>query len=313
MNFEQQQEDENSRIRLQEVASICKVPQDANMLYKEIAAIGLNFGPTFRNITEIRKTTGYSYCKVNIPYTDTSVYGPLDRPHIIHPGSLDSMFQCTIPAVNGEKGLLEAPLVPSSIDELVVFANIPFAEASRFEGFTKASQHGFNQVVSEIRMFDMNSGMPAVKVDGLRCTAITSMGAQVNQDNLPPTKLCSQVIWKPYFPKLPAEKLQALIDSVSTDSPTVQVPYVNGNAETGVTGRPSHRDFTTMSTIHPNWTTRAGGKVNKVCIPTHVSLYSFKANIWVLTARSTNGLHITWPFGSRAGTWDRPHGAVYIV
>ncbi|MCJ1354257.1 MAG: hypothetical protein MMC33_004244 [Icmadophila ericetorum] len=199
MHFERSLEDETAKERYYEVEKICHTTEDPRSFYMELASAGLNYGSTFRNLTQVRRGQGKSCFTLDMFDPDLQAkLGYMDRPHVIHPTNLDSIFHAVFAAYKDENGHLEETMVPTSIDEVIISAKIPFAIGSRLKGFCEASKHGFRELIGNITLLDEHLSSPTVTVKGFRCSGISGTGMS-SQDNmeLSTRKLFSKMVWKP--------------------------------------------------------------------------------------------------------------------
>ena len=177
----------------------CRLPEEVGMFYERLANVGLNYGPAFQGLSEIRSGEGLSCCTVNIP--DISLlHGVTDphRPHIVHPTTLDTMFHAAFAAFKPPEGQLSSAMVPKSIDEVTVSANIGFGSGTRFKCFAQSSMLGFRELISDLVMLDYHLLASVVSVKGFCCAAL-SAGVESAGDVslLLEKRIFSKAVWKP--------------------------------------------------------------------------------------------------------------------
>lgn len=196
-----------------EAAQFCQIHVNRAQFYKDLTAMGLIYGPTFANLAEITSRDGQSFCAVDIPETTTNVLEGLQhRPHIIHPGTLDAIFQMAFAAVNGGKHQLGQPMVPRIVDEVVVSADMPYQPGTRLTGFSNATKHGFKDLKADIVMLDEEAVRPVVKIFGFTCTEIGGGASSVPTDDTAAKQICSKLTWKPAIDVLSDEEVQYVIE-----------------------------------------------------------------------------------------------------
>ncbi|KAE9372739.1 putative polyketide synthase, partial [Stipitochalara longipes BDJ] len=216
-------EDQASRDLYHLVEGSCQIWEDPVEFYASLSSLGLVYGPTFQNMTQISEGKGQSCCVVSIPDTgSTIVSGSSGRPHIIHPTTLDAMFHASFAALKGEKNQIVTAMVPKSIDEVIISANIPFEIGTQFKGFSNASKHGFNEIMADIQMLQGQSNSPAVKIKGFCCVEISGMSSPTDEDSEGKSKkLCTQIVWKPAIELLSGDQIRELLHA--TGSNTIDV------------------------------------------------------------------------------------------
>lgn len=205
-----------------EAAQLCKNHISPSVFYEDLDKIGLAYGPTFTNVTEIRSVDGHSFCAVDIPSTKIDIIeGLQQRPHIVHPGTLDAVFHLAFAAVNGGEAELVQPMVPRAIDEVVISTDIPFTPGYRLSGFSNAARHGFKEFKADIFMMAEEAARPVVEIRGFTCMEIG--GSSSANDDTAARGICSKLTWKPAISILTRQEKEDLINNASQDSDTGMV------------------------------------------------------------------------------------------
>lgn len=187
-----------------EVKASCNSRIDCIEFYSDLSAIGLQYGPAFANVREARNRDGQSYGLVEIP--DVPAWTPegCEKPHVIHPGTLDAIFHLAFAAVMGENAL--TAMVPKSIDEVVISAHVPWTPGLKLPGIATSAKHGFRELKADILMLDDNEHLPAVDIRGFLCAEVAGGSASNTQ---PAAKsITSKLVWRPAVDLLTAEELQ---------------------------------------------------------------------------------------------------------
>ena len=135
-----------------ELENLCRDPTDADDLYQICEKAGFQYGPTFRAVQEAR--TGPSHqATYTVTTPDTLSCMPFFRQsdYIIHPISLDAVFQgATLFFLEGI-GVMGVPYMPVSIQEISVTAGIVDEPGSVFRVYaTSVPPDAF----SKYRSFD---------------------------------------------------------------------------------------------------------------------------------------------------------------
>lgn len=205
-------EDQAVKDLYREAKEHCQTSEDPKDFYRDLQNLGLDYGPRFQNISHIRRGDGQSCCAVDISDPGfLEMSGQIDRPHVIHPTNLDAMFHAVFAAF---KGQLKEAMVPKSIDEMTISANIPFKIGARFEGFSNVSKHGFRELMADLVMLDKHSNRPAVTVKGFCCAAISGTNRTADDETeLTTQKLFSKIIWKPSVELLSSDQKRELINA----------------------------------------------------------------------------------------------------
>ncbi len=211
MSLERYLEADDLQLQYLEAASLCKQHIAPEEFYQNLGKVGLKYGPLFKNIKEIRNGEGKSFCAVDVPETGAKpTDGSTHRPHIIHPGTLDSMFHSAFAAIQGIEDDMKQAMVPRAIEEVYVSADIPYQPETRMSGFSNAEKYGFKGLKADITMFAADTTRPVVKVVGFTCMAIGS-SSSASDNNVESKSLCSKLTWKPAIQLLSAEEAEQVI------------------------------------------------------------------------------------------------------
>jgi zearalenone synthase (highly reducing iterative type I polyketide synthase) len=207
-------EDIESKRLCLEATQQCVTHVSPAKFYADIAALGLIYGPAFANLTQIQSKDKQAFGAVQIPDIPIQVNERIqDRPHIIHPGTLDAIFHLAFAAAKGGKDQLHSAMVPRSIDEVVISANISYKPGTRLTGFSNAAKHGFKELQANIVMLDEQKNFPVVRIAGFCCNEVGG-GNSASAEQTAAKNICSKLTWKPAIELLSAEEQKTWIESV---------------------------------------------------------------------------------------------------
>jgi NADPH:quinone reductase-like Zn-dependent oxidoreductase/malonyl CoA-acyl carrier protein transacylase len=96
-------------------------PQD---LFESLGSIGISHGPLFRNLTNIRLSNSRSAATLLIPDTAATIPHRYEQEHVIHPITLDGVFQSFYCTLSSEAFKMVGASVPRSIKSLFVSSRI---------------------------------------------------------------------------------------------------------------------------------------------------------------------------------------------
>ncbi|KAL6824852.1 putative polyketide synthase [Trichoderma camerunense] len=172
------------------MSEICKKPIIPRQLYEHLDSIGMNYGPLFQNITEVRKCDGHCVSRVKIPDTKAKMPCKFEYPHLLHPATLDSMIQTLL-------AIQPSPMVPVSIKSLFVAANLGGAESGAdFTGYSSVSTTGIRNAEATIVMKQASLNQAYVVIEGLSLTALPHPSPEEGGFLPSNRNLCSQIMWK---------------------------------------------------------------------------------------------------------------------
>lgn len=171
------------------ISDMCKESIIPRQLYEHLDSIGMNYGPLFQNIVEIRRNGNHCVSRVKIPDTKSKMPCKFEYPHLIHPTTLDSMIH-TLLAVQ------PLPMVPVFVKSLFVTANLGGAGSGEdFTGYSTANATGIQNAEATIFMKQTQRDQSYVVIEGLRFVALDT--PSVDEGGFLPTNrnICSEIIW----------------------------------------------------------------------------------------------------------------------
>ncbi|KAH8662215.1 hypothetical protein BX600DRAFT_414262 [Xylariales sp. PMI_506] len=188
--------------RYLQAVDFCDESLIPRQFYESLDTIGMNYGPLFQNIASIAKRDSICHFAVRIPDTKSSMPAQFEYPHIIHPATLDSVFQTAF-AFGGES------MVPSRIGSLYISADMASLSKSGQDlvGFTEAKHHGVREASVNFTVADASWGDthlpaamdPLVVITDMEFTTLVADEDTADTLFLPNHRnLCSQIVWKPF-------------------------------------------------------------------------------------------------------------------
>jgi acyl transferase domain-containing protein/acyl carrier protein len=134
--------------------------RDVADFYARLASLGLEYGPAFRRITELRAQGNDVLARLT-PVETSERY---DIKHVLHPAVLDAAFQSLMAAIDADG---EGGFVPASIEQVTVFAEAPDHAWS----YGHVTQCGRDAVTGNLWLLD-DQGRVFGSVTGLRCARV---------------------------------------------------------------------------------------------------------------------------------------------
>lgn len=176
--------------RQRTMSEICKKPIIPRQLYEQLDSIGMNYGPLFQNIVEVRKCDGHCVSRIKIPDTKAKMPAKFEYPHLLHPATLDSMIQTLL-------AIQSSPMVPVFIRSLFVAANLGGAKSGAdFTGYSSVSTTGIRNAEATIVMKQASLDQAYVVIEGLSLTALPRPSPEEGGFLPSNRNLCSQIMWK---------------------------------------------------------------------------------------------------------------------
>lgn len=209
-----------------EVQALCDKSLPPRQLYEILDVVGLNYGPCFQNVVSISTYRNACISKVRVPDTKSKMPCNFEYAHVIHPATLDSMFQ-TLFAIDSK------PMVPSMIDSIFVAANISRDIGYEFTGYATAERSGLRDAKGSITMVSGQDGWdsPSVVVEGLHLTALAT--PSVEEGGFIPNhrNLCSEIVWRENYVTSTTEDFDHMLSLAAHKYPSLAVLQCGGNEQ----------------------------------------------------------------------------------
>jgi zearalenone synthase (highly reducing iterative type I polyketide synthase) len=190
-------DEKSMRQRIDEVAARCKVPVNRDDFYETLHSLGLAYGPAFAKMSAIRVWPGQSTAVVDVPDVGLEdVVRTGQRPHVIHPATLDAIFHSIFAAVLGGRELTTA-MIPKTIDSVFVSMDAPFRASEQFSGVCETRPQGLKEYMADISMEDHRTKVPVLQIQGLCCTKVA--GDAPAGDVTAANSLCTKMVWRPHI------------------------------------------------------------------------------------------------------------------
>ncbi|KAK3694254.1 hypothetical protein B0T22DRAFT_402742 [Podospora appendiculata] len=202
--------------------------------YEGLDVVGMNYGPSFRNIVGIDQTKSAGHekkCWVSIEIPDTKAKMPkqFEFSHIIHPCTLDAVFQSVFT-------LESDPRVPLYIDSIRIIAQVPNKCGTRLYGLAKGASSGLREASASIDIWHRTFQGPVqsedrhvISVRGLRAISIPSATSS-GLGFLPSHRnLCSKLMWKEDVRHASFSSLEEWIDMLGHKFPSAAILHLGGN------------------------------------------------------------------------------------
>ncbi|KAF1940979.1 hypothetical protein EJ02DRAFT_512715 [Clathrospora elynae] len=161
---------------LAEAKKLCQKPA-RSFLYDTVETIGMKYGPTFRNMTELYAGSNASYGVIKVPNTKAIMPKGFEFPYVVHPATLDSVLHLVFPSISGTDEALNEAVVPRSFDRIFISAKIPKTAGTELHGCSTAKKLSYTTWTSNITMSEAAMTEPVVIMEGI---VLASVGATEN-------------------------------------------------------------------------------------------------------------------------------------
>ncbi|KAJ5674974.1 uncharacterized protein N7477_004908 [Penicillium maclennaniae] len=182
---------------LKHAQEVCTRPMNFHTIYDNLRQSGLNFGPLFRNLGNVRSSgsrLGSMTGTVTVPDIAKSMPKQYMHNHFIHPATMDSMIHMMIASIldQTDKSSLETIRLPTYIRDMWVSGGVKSTPHHKFTGHASVSICASEKVEGMIRIMDETSNDIRIRMDGIELTPLES-GLAENTAR----QLCTSLVWKP--------------------------------------------------------------------------------------------------------------------
>ena len=186
----------------EDMVDSCPKPTPARQFYEQMTNIGLKYGPSFSKLTEIHKGNYQGRCTMKIHDTKSMMPHQYEYDHLIHPSTLDNIFQMLFPAMTSVNEELTIAKVPTSISRFFISSSVPRTPGTTLQGYSKANTIGFRDVEATVVVAESGWTKPLVTAENVRCTALSTSNEGNAVDDAPGRNLAAKLVWMEDVDKL---------------------------------------------------------------------------------------------------------------
>ncbi|EAA29886.2 hypothetical protein GE21DRAFT_5309 [Neurospora crassa] len=145
-----------------------------NDIWAGMRSGGINHGPIFRNMKSIRARSKQSVTTFTVADTKSVMPKQHEHAHVIHPTTLDSVFQAAYTAAPGAGGKNQTPKVPRSISKLWISHDISKQAGHDFKAYANLDHADDQSTKTALRVVDdaADAAAPVISIDGFVCQSI---------------------------------------------------------------------------------------------------------------------------------------------
>lgn len=194
--------------------------------YETLTRSALEYGDVFRGVEVCHPGNGKTAFQIQMTdIGETFTKGRVDRPFLIHGGALDAILQAWMGSTSESNGPgsfgFEMPMLPKSIGELEISADIPADIGYMMPGYSRSSKYGFNEWSANITTFDTETSRVFLSIVDFRLAELEVDDAPAGHDGEPvdvdPTEIASGIQWNYSLDLLkPSEISEAICKSAAT-------------------------------------------------------------------------------------------------
>lgn len=214
-----------------------KYPTSGQMWYKAQGETGYGFGPDFQRLLEVESVSGQRHCRTLVSLIEPKSKWAPQSSYPIHPASLDGCFQTVTPSLwAGERSSLNAVLVPSIIDDLII--NRVGTDLKKGLSIASSEYSGRGRLeeaksyFSNCSVYDSESGAVLMQMSGLRFAKLDTVAK-------PDPHTFDRISWKADISFLTQDQLRQspvttsatqidiIVDLIAHKKPALKVLEIN--------------------------------------------------------------------------------------
>jgi len=182
-----------SSVNVQRVLKESRNVVNVGHFYDSFADIGIEYGPLFRNVSKLASGDSMATGEINVPNTSAAMPMQSGGAHVIHPSTLDAIFQAMYATLPNAGQELDVAMIPKKVESLVVrpYLQIRSRIGIRFA----ASRNRLTQRSFDASLVAFTDGdVPAIEVSNLHFRAKASSVRNTNGTQRP--IICSTMHWR---------------------------------------------------------------------------------------------------------------------
>ncbi|KAJ3497745.1 hypothetical protein NLG97_g1664 [Lecanicillium saksenae] len=180
---------------------------------------GLHFGKTFQGLRTAYQSAMTVSFEVGVSDTRACMPEFHESNYLIHPATLDSVFQAMMIAVPRMENVEKQVWVPTGASYMRISAGIDRSYGATLRGLAESSITGAREMTSSVLVRD-NKGdttLPTIILEGFKFTGLGSSQRPIQASDALASKLYSTPLWKPDVDLIDASHVR-LLSQVETDN-----------------------------------------------------------------------------------------------
>ncbi|KXX75870.1 Lovastatin diketide synthase LovF [Madurella mycetomatis] len=167
---------------------------DVSAFYKQLRAIGMEYGNDFTNVIDAAVLPGEHRGLATIAIPDTKATMPLgiELPHCIHPATLDAIFHLIFVALF-EGNPMDEAAIPVTVDRIYIAADQPSGVGAEYVGFAKANKTSGREASGEIVVSDESWAEAKVIVQNMAVRQVSSSSDRLKSSSSPFSQAAKRV------------------------------------------------------------------------------------------------------------------------
>ncbi|KAI4288066.1 MAG: hypothetical protein L6R35_002669, partial [Caloplaca aegaea] len=204
----------------------CDQSMSATQLYQVFNDMGAGYGLTFQVLEDVcHNGTDTTAAKVKLRKWTEKGNGIYEQPHVIHPTTLDGLFQLIVPAlIQGGRSRIPT-MVPTRINRLWVAASgLSDHNDSMIRACALSRFKGYRETESSVVAVSSSESAPRIVMEGLETTFVTNnQSSDAKEDEK--RHLCCHLHWRLDLDLMDNAQIQEFCEATRPAEPPLQAAF----------------------------------------------------------------------------------------
>ena len=147
-------------------------PENSDAIFGFFRSVGIFHGESFMNLRTVKAAAGRSITTLEVVDSAASMPSQFQRPHLIHPTTLDSVIVAAYSSLPGCGTRQKSAMVPRSIKRMFISADIDRAPGDLFQAHSSLLQGDEQGFHASVAVRSDSSLKTAIEIDDLYCVSI---------------------------------------------------------------------------------------------------------------------------------------------
>ncbi|PFH62335.1 hypothetical protein XA68_14062 [Ophiocordyceps unilateralis] len=184
--------------RFRHQSSVCDEPMTSQAHYDFCKSIGLCYGNYFQGLSKVRLHDTTCAFEATIIDTPSCMPGACETEYLIHPTTIDLMFQALLATLPRMQGIQKQGWAPTAVGSIRVSNAVGRGPGTVLYGYGETSPRATHQIVGFVMAGDgAFDSLPGVVMEGIQVSGLGAMqnSSQLSEDS--GVKLYAAPYWKP--------------------------------------------------------------------------------------------------------------------
>ena len=184
----------------------CNQAMGTEALYDLLRRLGADYGPPFQVLENVSfNEVGAAVAELKTDQWTLRQDMKHAQAHVIHPTTLDGLFQLILPALTRGGQVLIPTMVPTRIDKFWIANTGLNNTGHRFPAVVDSHFKGYREATSSVVATSADEKKPLIIIEGLQTSSVSDQASDADSKGL--RHLCCHLDWKPDLDCLSSEQV----------------------------------------------------------------------------------------------------------